>query len=462
MVHAVSLGEMNATRALITLLSAERPDARFVVSTTTKTGHERGQELYGKSPNVTLVRYPLDFSAAVERFLDSVRPDVVALMELEVWPNFLRACERRGIRVVLVNGRLTTTSYRNYKLGRPVAAAMFRRLAGICVQDATYQERFIDLGAPPGRVLVTGTMKFDTALTSETVEGGAELAKAVGLHPGLERIWVCGSTGPGEEEIILRVYRELLVRFPRMRLAIVPRHPERFDEVAGLIEQARLRVFRRSGDMRPPHPDTVAIPPVILGDTIGELRKFYSLADVVFVGRSITDLGPRQHGSDMIEPAALAKPVVVGPYTDNFAEAVRKFLAADAMRVANDEDGLRDVVSAFLQDPQAAVALGRRAAAVVALERGATARNARVILGQLLLREQLAAGARHPPAGEQAQAAATGANGAQAGEATAAADVPAESSPTSSPSVQRAPPDRGRGGITFTPADIAPPTDTPE
>jgi 3-deoxy-D-manno-octulosonic-acid transferase len=458
LVHAVSLGEMNATRALIQTLRQERPDLRFVVSTTTATGYERGQELYGRAEDVTLVRYPLDFTPAVDRFLDATRPDVVALMELEVWPNFLKQCERRGIRVVLVNGRLTSTSYRNYKLGKVVTASMFQRLSGICVQDSTYAERFIELGAPPGRVLVTGTMKFDNASTAETVPGSDELAKAVGLVPGLERIWVAGSTGPGEEEVVLRVYRELLMRFPRMRLAIVPRHPERFDEVADLIAQARLRVFRRSSDARPPHPETVAIPPVILGDTIGELRKFYALADVAFVGRSLVDQGPRQRGSDMIEPAALGKAVVVGPYTDNFAEAVRKFSQADALRVAQDEEGLRNVVTDFLQDPPAAQAMGRRAAAVVALERGATVRNARVILGQLLLRDMIKSG-RTPPGTELSPAQDEAGPGVRANNgATDAASILPPTDPPPAPS-RPAPPDRGRGGITFSPADIAPPAD---
>jgi len=207
MIHAVSLGEINATQSLVAMLRQASLVPHIIISTTTETGYARARQLYGGMSSLTVIRYPLDFSSAVSRVLDGHRPDVVVLMELEVWPNFLKACVHRDIPVVLVNGRLTTSSYRRYRLIRPVAANMFRRLTGICVQDETYAQRFIDLGASPGRVLVTGTMKFDTADVADRVPGDDELATAVGLFPGAEPIWVCGSTGPGEEEIILRTYR---------------------------------------------------------------------------------------------------------------------------------------------------------------------------------------------------------------------------------------------------------------
>jgi 3-deoxy-D-manno-octulosonic-acid transferase len=388
MIHAVSLGEINATQSLVSMLKQANPVPHIIISTTTETGYARARQLYGGMASLTVIRYPLDFSSAVDRVLDGLRPDVVVLMELEVWPNFLRACERRDIPVVLVNGRLTTSSHRRYRMIRPVAAGMFRRLAGICVQDETYANRFIDLGASPGRVLVTGTMKFDTALVADRVGGDDELATAVGLFPGAEPIWVCGSTGPGEEAIVLRAYRQLLARHSRLRLAIIPRKPERFDEVAELIESMRFRCVRRSrtiGPMTTPvlTPGGQAVPPVVLGDTMGELRKFYSLADVVFVGRTLVDLGPRQHGSDMIEPAALAKPVIVGPHTGNFAEVMTKLRAADAVMEVADEQSLAQTVSVLLYSPEQATPMGKRAQQVVIKEKGATLRHAEVIVGLL-------------------------------------------------------------------------------
>ena len=381
MIHAVSLGEIDATRALVRMLADARPDLQFIISTTTDTGTARARELYGADPKVTLIRYPLDFSVAVARVLDGLRPSVVVLMELEVWPNFIRHCRRRGIPVLVVNGRITDSSFRNYRRAQPLVAPMFRGLSAVCAQDETYAKWFTELGAPPESTRVTGTMKFDTAPPPGEVAGAQELASAVGLHPGEEMIWVCGSTGPGEEEIILPDYLSLRTRFPNLRLVLVPRHPERFDEVAGLIERhAGLPLVRRSRTRTTPATDAPR-DAVVLGDTTGELAKFYGLADVVFVGRTLVDLGPRQRGSNMIEPAALGKPTIVGPFTHNFADAMRHFRAANAVKVV-DED-LGDAVAAVLSRPEVAAAMGRRAQDVVLREQGATARNVEVILKYL-------------------------------------------------------------------------------
>ena len=385
MIHAVSLGEMNATRAMVARLREARPGLRFVISTTTETGLNRGAELYGSAADCHLIRYPLDFTPAVARVLDRLKPAVVVLMELEVWPNFLRQCERRGIPVLLVNGRLTAGSYRNYRWARPVTASMFRRLALVCAQDQSYADRFIALGAPPERVRVTGTMKFDTAQVADRIDGADSLARAVGLDPATERVWVCGSTGPGEEQIALDAYRSLLPTFPTLRLVIVPRHPERFDDVAQTIARAGFTVVRRSqpapnSSSMSPHS---SLPPVVLGDTMGELRKFYSLADVVLVGRTLVDLGARQHGSDMIEPAALAKPVVVGPFTGNFAEVMHAFRAAGAMAEVRGPGELAGAVGRLLGDAPGSAGMARRAQDVVRREQGVTQRHVEHILRRL-------------------------------------------------------------------------------
>ena len=393
-IHAVSLGEMNATRGLVRRLAELHRGLQFIISTTTDTGYARAQELYGKDPSAVVVRYPLDFSSGIRRFLDALRPDLVVLMELEVWPNFIRHCQKRGIPVLLVNGRITNGSYRNYRLGRGLIRPTFARLTSVCAQDGVYAQRFVDVGARRERVSVTGTMKFDTATIGDRVEGDAALAEALGLAPEAlgaaepsERVWVCGATGPGEELIVLGAYRKLLGKFPRLRLVIVPRHPQRFDEVAELVGKEGFELIRRSqaqgaapgGQQK----SKMLLPPVILGDTMGELRKFYSLASVVFVGRSLVDLGYRQHGSDMIEAAALAKPVIVGPYTTNFAEAMSRFTAAEAMFVVDDAEQLHESVSVLLSTPAQAAEMGRRAQAVVRQNQGATERHAQIILAQL-------------------------------------------------------------------------------
>jgi len=381
MVHAVSLGEINATRSLIDLLRSRRPGINFIVSVTTETGFARGQELYGSAADVTLVRYPLDFTSAVDRLLITLRPSLVALLELEVWPNFIRRCAQRNVPVILINGRITPGSFRRYRLAQPLVGSMFARLHHVAAQDKTYAERFAELGVRQNRISVTGTMKFDNAPIGDRLPGQDELAAAVGLSPGKDLIWVCGSTGPGEEEIILPIYRGLLNRFAKLRLVIVPRKPERFDEVAQMISAGGFPVVRRS---RPGEiPPASVLPAVILGDTIGELRKFYALASVVFVGRTLVDLGYRQHGSDMIEAAALAKPVVVGPFTANFAEAMNCFRQADAMMVVQTPQELEQSIEILLSDPARATTIGRRARDVVKAQQGATERHADLILDTL-------------------------------------------------------------------------------
>ena len=387
MIHAVSLGEINAARAMIQGLRDARPEIRFLISVTTDTGYARGKELYGSDPRVTLIRYPLDFTSAIDRVLDAFRPRVVVLMELEVWPNFVLQCERRGIPVMLVNGRLTSGSFRNYRLGGPLVRRMFRRLKIVCAQERDYADRFVALGAPADRVRVTGTMKFDTAQIADSINGTDELAHDVGLHPAGEPVWVCGSTGPGEEAILLGVYRELLKAHSSLRLVLVPRKPERFDEAAELIRAAGFELVRRSetriANCKLQIANCKLEAAVILGDTMGELRKFYSVADVVFVGRTLVDLGPRQHGSDMIEPAALGKPTIVGPFTGNFAEVMNQFRTASAMREVADANELAGAVRDLLGDSEVANQMGSRAREVVRGAQGATSRHVELILGEL-------------------------------------------------------------------------------
>lgn len=396
MIHAVSVGELNATPAMVSMLEQARPELRFIISTTTQTGFDRANELYGNNPKISVIRFPIDFSAAVRRLLDSQRPTAIVLLELEVWPNFMRACAHHEIPVILVNGRLTRGSYRGYRMIGPISKPMFRQLAAVCAQEQLYADRFEKLGAVADHVRVTGAMKFDTAQIADRIAGDEQLAKEVGLRPGTETVWVCGSTGPGEEPIVLDAYGELLKTRAGLRLVIVPRKPERFDEVAELIRSRGYMLIRRStnrGSKLQTQEPTVAkadAPPIVLGDTMGELRKFYSLGDVIFVGRTLVDLGQKQHGSDMIEPAALAKPVIVGPFTGNFTEVMNRFREAAAMREVHPakeapaQQLLRDAVMEILTSPDKGAAMGRAAQEVVRNNQGATARNVETILTYLV------------------------------------------------------------------------------
>ncbi len=384
-VHAVSVGEVNATRQLVECLRSEHPDIEVVVSVTTDTGLARASQVY---PELLVFRYPLDLSWIVRRVLDRIRPDCIVLVELEVWPNLVAEARRRGIPVAVVNGRVTEErSMRRFRLPivRHVACATFARLSWVGAQDEVYADRFRQLGVPGGRLEVTGSMKWDTAAVADHIEGDEQLATAMGIDRS-RQLWVCGSTAPGEEEIILAAYSSLREQCPTVQLAIVPRKPERFNEVARLIQAHGYECIRRSRCLDGPRPsgadlhkpsavcdggDRAAKPRLFLGDTIGELRKFYVLADVIFIGRSLVPMG----GSDLIEAAALGKPIVVGPHMGNFADAVAQLRRANAVVSVHDAETLAQATTQLIHDPKAARRTGAAARDVVLSNQGVTQRT---------------------------------------------------------------------------------------
>jgi 3-deoxy-D-manno-octulosonic-acid transferase len=393
-IHAVSMGEVNSIRGLVEMWRARCPDVEFVISTTTDTGMDQARKLF---KDLTVVRYPLDFSWFVRRALDRIAPTLIVLVEAEVWYQFITQASARGIPVVVISGRLTEQkSMRRFRWVMPVARRMFGSLTWVGALAEEHADRFRRLGVPAGRVTVTGSMKWDTAQVADSLPGSDELARAMGVDHD-QPVWVCGSTGDGEEEIILKAYAQLRQRRPELQLMIVPRKPERFDEVAELIQRSGFECLRRSGcpdgsqmseyhrhkaggslDKAGGSLDEAGGPPVRLGDTMGELRKFYVLADVVFVGRTLADMG----GSDMMEVAGLGRPIVVGPHTENFAEAVERLDAGGAIRILSGDltdpdaaDKLAVAVCDLLDDPVAAREMGRRGQEIVKRNRGATERT---------------------------------------------------------------------------------------
>ncbi len=371
LIHGVSVGETNAARPLVEQLRHAMPQVVVAVAATTATGYARAVSLFGDdaSADVFATRFPIDTSAAVSRFFDHIQPQVAVMMELEVWPNVALACVKRDIPLIVANGRITVKSFDGYRKAGPLLRRTFGRVARVLAQEETYADRFRRLGVASDRVEVVGSMKFDAATTAERVDGDLDLAAAVSLSPrafgGTEPVIVAGSTGPGEEAILLEAYAAWRERVPAVRLVIVPRHPPRFDEVAALLAQ-RFPLTRRSTG-------AVAAYGIVLIDTLGELRQAWSMADVAVVGRSLVDLGPRQHGSDLIEPAGLGKPVVHGPFMTNFAEPAAVLASAGATRVANDLATLTDAVTRWLQDREAAGHAGDAGRDAVLSSRGATA-----------------------------------------------------------------------------------------
>jgi len=369
-IHGVSLGEVNAARTLVAELHSQLPDYRVVVSSTTETGMAAARRTF--APGHMVFRWPLDFTCAVRKAVKRIRPALVVLMEGEVWPNFVSACRRRDVPVVVVNGRMSADKgYPGYKKLGPLAKKLFNGVTAFGLQGESYVERFASLGVDADKLHVTGMMKFDTAVLGDRLDGQDALALAMGIDE-TQKLIVAGGTGPGEEAIVLDVFGELKQRHPNARLAIVPRKPERFDEVARLIASRGFACVRRSQRADGASGDVPA-DSVILGDTMGELRLFYALGAVVFVGRSLVEMG----GSDMIEAAALGKATAFGPHTYNFPQA--DDLAAHGCARVADAGELTTQLDAWLADAGAAGAAGRAGQDYVRSCKGATKRNVEMI-----------------------------------------------------------------------------------
>lgn len=364
-IHAVSVGEVNATRTLVPALQDEFPDHEILLTATTDTGLARAKILYEQK--LTVSYFPFDLSGIMARAFKQIRPAVILLMELEVWPNLARLAQKKSIPVIVVNGRLSDKSYPRYQKIRKITRWMFSKVSLVLAQTDEYARRFIDLGCPAERVRVTSSLKYDTAQTDGTIPGARRLAEQINL--GSEPLWVAGGTGPGEEQIILDVFKDIKqeAQFEHFRLAIVPRKPERFNEVADLIDQAGLGYVRFS-TLKEQNTSVHAKPTVILGDTMGDLNKFYALAAVVFVGRSLVPMG----GSDMMEPTALGKCTLFGPHTFNFKQTVQVLLAGNGAMEVNGQQELLKNIRKFLTQPDLAAQIAANGRAVIRQNQGAT------------------------------------------------------------------------------------------
>jgi len=364
--HAVSVGEVNAATTVIEELQNRFPDFEILISTTTDTGFTRASALFGE--NLQVFYFPFDLSWIMRRAFRKIRPAICLLMELEVWPNFVRIAQQLNIPVVVVNGRISDKSFSRYKKIKPIAKKIFRKITLILAQTDEYAQRFKEIGCPDEKVIVTGSLKYDTAQITDKVEGADALA--IQLNIGEGRLWVAGATGNDEEQILLDVYRNLKQQdqFSDLRLAIVPRKPERFDEVAQIIEQTSLPLIRYSRLKDKTASRTTDKQAVILGDTMGDLRKFYSLATIIFVGRSLVPMG----GSDMIEAVALGKCTVFGPHAFNFKQTVDALLEDNGAIMVKDEQDLLRTMQKCLAEPDFARKIARNGREVIRKNQGAT------------------------------------------------------------------------------------------
>ncbi len=363
-IHAVSVGEVLAISGLAEELAKRFPQHRIVISTTTDTGQKLAQSRFGGE---NVFYFPLDFGFAIRPYLRLLRPELIVIAETEFWPNFLRIAHASGARIAVVNARISDRSRPGYRRFRWLLAGVLRQVDLFLTQTAEDARRLEEIGANAEKVQVTGNLKFD-------VPAPPTAAVVASLRAALQRgdtspVIVCGSTVDGEEPLLLQAFRNVLASYPRAALILAPRHPERFGEVAELLDTLGIRFWRRSlwsGD-----PITSG---VLLIDTIGELAALYALADVAFVGGSLVPRG----GHNIIEPALHGVPIVVGNHTENFRDIVGLFQSRNAVRVVGPAE-LPLVLMELISNPAEREELGRRGAETLRAQMGATQKTVQAL-----------------------------------------------------------------------------------
>ncbi|MBQ9873118.1 MAG: 3-deoxy-D-manno-octulosonic acid transferase [Thermoguttaceae bacterium] len=364
--HAVSVGEVNLLNPIVSKIERDYPDWEFVVSSTSKTGLELARKLFSEK---TLVFYcPLDFSWATRRAIRRIGPSALVLVELELWPNLIRAAKKSGAKVVIINGRIGDGSFRPYRRIRKALAPTFRRIDRIVAQDEVAANYFRELTPNPERVVATGSIKFDGAKTDRDAPEIRALAELAGIR-ATDALYLCGSTQSPEESGAIETYRRLYREFPELKLMIVPRHKERFEEVAALLDASEFQWTRRSTLVEPVDPSAEASR-IILVDALGELGRWWGTAKIAFVGGSWGNRG----GQNMLEPAGYGVAVSFGPNTRNFRTIVETLLRADAAKVVANVDEATEFVRTCLLDPEYRRRLGDSARVVVSQGAGATDR----------------------------------------------------------------------------------------
>lgn len=362
--HGASVGEMVALQPIARRFHALRPDAKVVVSTITPTGQEVARRAFDWAEQVRY--FPLDTPGPVTRSVNAVGASVVALLETELWPNFLHAAAFLG-PVVLINGRISDRTLRRARKVRPLYKWMLAHLSVMGMQTEGDAERIIALGAPADRVHVMGTSKFDDAVPILDAAGRTEWRSKLRIRD--DRVVIAGSTFPGEDEAVIAAYQMCRTAVPGLRLLIAPRHIDRAEDVALLARKAGLTVGRRSGEL-------TGDENVIVVDTYGELAALYGIADAAFIGRS---LGENRGGQNLIQPMAHGVPVVHGPNMQNFRDVAEQADAAAASEMASDAEGLADAWLRLVSTPELRLAMGKAGRKVVESNKGASERYAQVI-----------------------------------------------------------------------------------
>jgi 3-deoxy-D-manno-octulosonic-acid transferase len=366
--HGVSVGEIHLLRQVVARFRQRFPGWQCVVSTTTATGYDEAKKHFA---DLSVIFWPFDFTWAVERALRTVRPTLVVLSEGETWPNFIAAAKRQGVKIAVINARMSPRSAGRFHLFRWLLAGLFAQLDWIGAQNDDYREHYLQLGAT--NVASVGNIKYDGVNTDRNNARTQALRALLGIAPNA-LTWVAGSTQEPEEALAINIYRRAKAACPALRLILVPRHPERFDAVAQMLAHSGLPFVRRSaiGQTVANASGSSGQDAIILVDTIGELGAIWGLADIAFVGGS---LDGKRGGQNMIEPSAYGAAVVFGPHTWNFKQTVADLLARDAAVEVQDGAALEDAVRRLLQDASWRASLGHAARQFVLTQEGATERT---------------------------------------------------------------------------------------
>lgn len=383
-IHGASVGEILTVKELVKSIEKEFNNLDIVVSANTNTGLSVAGKYFGGKK---IFYFPLDISWIVDRVLNAVNPSYIILIELEIWPNFLMAVTKKHIPVTLVNARISEKSLKWYRVLCKISKGFFESLTNkenvFCSRTEADTIRLRNLGIPEAQIFKTGNMKYDNVITNVPSDRKEQLLCLFEIGKD-DKVIVCGSTHDGEEVVLLRIFKQIRTKIDKLRLILVPRHIERVPEVIKQTESAGLKCVRKTALDTGSKISSDKYETVILCDTIGELLTIYGIADCVFVGRSLVPQG----GQNMMEPAGLAKPVLVGPHTFNFNEEVQLLKEADAIKIVQDEPSLLNGLMYFMEHPYEALEMGKRAQAVVMKQRGATERNLQV-LRKILLKERI-------------------------------------------------------------------------
>ena len=359
-VHAVSVGEVQAAVPLIEHFLQQDKAHPVIITTMTPTGSSRVKRLFGD--RVHHVYAPYDLPDAVNRFLNRINPIKVIVMETEIWPNMITWCFKRNVPLVLANARLSERSAKGYRRVPRLGKLAIRRIRLIAAQSEPDKQRLISIGATEEQITVTGSIKMDVDLPASLREQGEVLRRRLGMG---RAIWVAASTHEGEEEQVLKAYRQIRQQTPDSLLVLVPRHPERADSVEALCQREGYDVMRRSADK-----GINDVKDIYLGDTLGELTQFFAACDVAYIGGSLVPVG----GHNMIEASALGVAVVFGPHLFNFQEISTQLLEADAARIIHDSDALAGTVNELLADANLRHQLGENGKQFIEANRGALQR----------------------------------------------------------------------------------------